>query len=50
MQSKNNQIRQTIEKCWFNILGFLKFCGKRDVAKDYGLQEMDFESLVEKAK
>jgi hypothetical protein len=39
-----------IKKCWFNILDFLWYCDKRDMAKDYELQEIDFESLVEKVK
>jgi hypothetical protein len=34
IQSKHNQTRQTIEKCWFNILDFLRYCDKRDMAKD----------------
>jgi hypothetical protein len=50
IQSKHNQTRQAIEKCWFNLLDFLRYCNKRDMAKDYGLQEIDFESLVEKVK
>jgi hypothetical protein len=32
IQSKHNQTRQAIEKCWFNILDLLRYCNKRDMA------------------
>jgi hypothetical protein len=33
IQSKHYQTRQTIEKCWFNLLDLLRYCDKRDMAK-----------------
>jgi hypothetical protein len=33
IQSKHNQTRQAIKKCWFNILDLLRFYDKRDMAK-----------------
>jgi hypothetical protein len=35
IQFKQNQIRQTTEKCLFNNLDFLKYCDKRDMAKEF---------------
>jgi hypothetical protein len=32
IQSKHNQTRQTIEKCWFNNLDLLRYYDKRDMA------------------
>jgi hypothetical protein len=34
IQSKHNQTRQAIEKCWFNILDLLRYYDKRDMLKD----------------
>jgi hypothetical protein len=31
IHSKQNQTRQTIERCWFNILDLLRYCDKRDM-------------------
>jgi hypothetical protein len=41
IQYKHNQTRQAIEKGWFNIFDLLGYCYRRDMAKDYGLQEID---------
>jgi hypothetical protein len=35
IQSKQNQTRQAIEKCWFNILDLLRYCDKRDMTKRF---------------
>jgi hypothetical protein len=49
IQSKHNQSRQEIEKCWFNISDFLKLCDKRDVAKDYGWQDINLRAWLERS-
>jgi hypothetical protein len=41
IQSKHSQTRQTMEKGLFNNLYFSRYSDKRDMAKDYGLQEID---------
>jgi hypothetical protein len=33
IQTKHNQTRQAIKKCWFNILDLLRFYDKRDMAR-----------------
>jgi hypothetical protein len=50
VQFKQNQTRQTTEKCWFNILDFLRYCDRRDMAKELWIARYEFESLAGKVK
>jgi hypothetical protein len=43
--SKHSQARQTIKKRLFNILGLLRLCDKRDIAKELWIVRYTFESL-----
>jgi hypothetical protein len=47
---KHNQTRQTIEKCLFNNLDFLRYCDKRDMAKESWVVRYEFDSLVGKVQ
>jgi hypothetical protein len=50
IQYKHSQIRQAIENCWFNILDFLRYGNKRDMAKIFWIARYRFESLDGKVK
>jgi hypothetical protein len=50
IQSKHKQTRQAIEKCWSNILDFLRYGDKRDMAKGLWVARYGFESLDGKVK
>jgi hypothetical protein len=50
IQYKHNQIGQTIEKGWFNILDLLRYCDERDMAKDCGLEMIHFLKLERQDK
>jgi hypothetical protein len=43
-QHKHNQTGQTIEKGWFNILDFLRYCDKEDMVKRLWIVGDRFES------
>jgi hypothetical protein len=50
IQSNQNQTRQTIEKSWFNIFDFLRYCDKIDMAKGLVLQDMDLGAWRARSK
>jgi hypothetical protein len=50
VQFKQNQTTQTTKKGYFNLLDFLRYCNKRDMAKGLWIARYEFESLAGKVK
>jgi hypothetical protein len=48
IQTKHNQTRQAIKKCWFNILDFLRYYERIDMTKELWIMRYGFEILVGK--